>query len=131
MRLSEQSNSSLLIAHSGVLELEEKAQSAQQKQRAAQLSSALLSASSLHAQGKYSQSIYASSQVAKSASAALGELPAGEDNTGIIVAAVSFIFAACAIAYLVFAGKKGGGMQMGPKSPLQKNSVPDAAAPDC
>ena len=131
LRLSEQSNSSLLIAHSGVLELEEKAQSAQQKQRAAQLSSALLSASSLHAQGKYSQSIYASSQVAKSASAALGELPAGEDNTGIIVAAVSFIFAACAIAYLVFAGKKGGGMQMGPKSPLQKNSVPDAAAPDC
>ncbi|VVB58846.1 Uncharacterised protein [Candidatus Anstonella stagnisolia] len=111
-RLSQQSNSTLRIAQAGVGQLQGNAQSEEQKSRLGQLEGALSSAQSLNQEGKYAQAIGASAQVAKNAANALAAGVPAQDNTGLLVAAISFVFALGAIAFLVFGGKKkeeGGG----------------------
>jgi len=111
-RLGQQSNSTLRIAQAGVGQLQENAQNEEQKGRLQQLEGALSSALSLHENGKYAQAIGAGSQVAKNAANALSAGVPAQDNMGIFVAAVSFVFALGAVAFLVFGGKKkdeGGG----------------------
>lgn len=127
-RIAQQSNSSLSIASAAVGEFS-KSQPGSANPRLAQLSSALSSATLLHQQEKYSQSISASSQIAKSAAAAMGQLPAQEDQTGMLVAALSFIFAALAATYLVFAARKKGGEGGARKTLAPAQSESQAAQP--
>lgn len=107
-RLSQQSNSTLRIAQAGVGQLQENAKSMGQKERLEQLEGALSSAQSLHEGGKYAQSIGAAAQVAKNAANALSAGGGAQDETGLFVAAVSFVLALGAIAFLVFGGRKKG-----------------------